>query len=134
MLNKTILLLTVFLIFWGENHLTEAKLRNPFEPQIPIREEPQPEEKSNVRDLINKPRKKPQPEITKPQPKVEEKPKIVFPAVTISGVIWDTDKPQAIINDTVIREGETFEEIEVLSIKKDGITMNYKGLTKTIEP
>ncbi|HPN87966.1 MAG TPA: hypothetical protein PLH56_01355 [Candidatus Omnitrophota bacterium] len=65
----------------------------------------------------------------------EQKP----PQVTITGIVWNTEKPQAIINGVVLNIGDTIfdsqnEEIKINKIYKTGIDVSYKGKTWTIKP
>ena len=120
-------------------------LRNPFLPQLPHR--------------IQKPIKptqgpvKPTPTVTLP-PSVGRKPGVPSPGLrpggpkpaiepdktpeapnwTISGIVWDTDRPQAIINGQVVDQGDIIDETEIVTIKKTGIEIIYKGNPMTIKP
>lgn len=62
-------------------------------------------------------------------PKVED---ITLPTLTVSGIIWGSKTPQAIINGKIIKEGDTLEGVEVLEIRKEGIVIFYKGREFTI--
>lgn len=55
------------------------------------------------------------------------KEEISLPALTVKGVIWGGRFPQAILNDTVVREGDRIEEAKVLEISKDEIKLEFKG-------
>ena len=52
---------------------------------------------------------------------------IVRPALQTMGLIWNTQKPQAIINDTVVNEGDTINDSKILSIKPNGVKVMYQG-------
>jgi hypothetical protein len=66
--------------------------------------------------------------------------KIIVPSnmIIINGLVWNTDTPQAIINNRVMGKGNTikhvkvgtdFEDIEVVDINDTGIILNYsKGI------
>jgi len=57
---------------------------------------------------------------------------VELPALTVQGVIWGTKKPQVIINNKVLREGDMLDDVQVLEIKGTGITVLYKNRTHTI--
>jgi hypothetical protein len=50
----------------------------------------------------------------------------------VQGVIWGTELPQAIINNKVVKVGDTIEEVRILDIQKGGITVFYKSRNYTI--
>ena len=52
---------------------------------------------------------------------------IIPPNLTIKGLIWNTDLPQAIVNDSIIRIGDIIDEAEVLDITKEGISIRYRS-------
>lgn len=61
-----------------------------------------------------------------------EKPKegyrqIPMPGLDIQGLIWDSDKPQAIINNKVVKMGDYIEGVKVVNIRKDGVVVEYEG-------
>lgn len=56
-------------------------------------------------------------------PKAEEvKP---LPALTVQGLIWGGEFPQAIVNSKVVRIGDRIGEVEVTGIAKDGLTVFF---------
>jgi hypothetical protein len=55
------------------------------------------------------------------------KEEVIPPEFFISGLIWNTDFPQAIINDKVVGIGDVVEDAEILDITKDGIKIQYQG-------
>ncbi|MDP1852685.1 MAG: hypothetical protein Q8L26_00535 [Candidatus Omnitrophota bacterium] len=50
-----------------------------------------------------------------------------LPSLTVQGVVWGGQYPQAIINNTVVKTGEKIEDVEILEIAKDKIKLLYKG-------
>ena len=52
---------------------------------------------------------------------------IPLPKLNIEGLVWNSDMPQAIINDKVVRIGDTIEGVEVVKIEKKGVTIKYSG-------
>ncbi len=60
-------------------------------------------------------------------------------ALTVQGIIWGSDLPQAIINNKVVKVGETIDEAKVISIEKDSITVfvvnkQFKLLSPALTP
>ncbi len=109
----------------------ESKLlsmQNPFESQLP--------EKPVVVKLPDKPESDPhdddkkKTEPTRP----ETPPEIPLPTTVISGIIWDSDRPQAIINENVVSEGDTILGIKIISIRKLGIDGLFHGRSVTLKP
>ncbi len=121
-------------------------IRNPFLPQLPreeikvvvppaknIQSNRQQQKKSVATKGKRKTTQK-KAAVTK-QPDAEKPPEpVVFPSFKISGVIWNSTMPQAIINDTVVSEGDTIQGVKIESIKPQSIKLSYKGVTRTIAP
>lgn len=61
---------------------------------------------------------------------IETKP---LPDLQIQGIVWGGAFPQAIINNKVVKIGDTIEEARIMEIKKEGITV-YFGNRKHILP
>lgn len=53
-----------------------------------------------------------------PEAEVETKP---LPALQVQGIVWGGSIPQAIINNKVVRVGDTIEEARIVDITKNGI-------------
>ena len=53
----------------------------------------------------------------------------------LSGFIWGSEKPQAIINGEVVNVGDTIEKAKVISISKKGVRILYMGenITLTVD-
>ena len=56
------------------------------------------------------------------------KDEIVAMNLSLEGLVWNSDKPRAIINGQIVKVGQKVVEAEVLDIKKDGVKMRYKGM------
>lgn len=57
------------------------------------------------------------------------------PSITLTGLVWNTDRPQAIANGIIVDVGDTIDDkFQVVSIRKTGIDVHYKGKTTTITP
>jgi hypothetical protein len=69
----------------------------------------------------------PLPEITEPEEIVP------LPPVNVTGVIWNSDRPQAIINDHIVNVGDTISGIKITEINKTSIEGLFSGRTVTIQ-
>ena len=113
-------------------------IANPFEPKIPFKK---PEE------IIMQPPTKPEESMAIP-PDIrygstkenqgrqqemtvkEEAP----PVLTVTGLVWNSDRPQAIINGEVLDLGDTISNAKVISIRKTGVEVEFHGTIITINP
>ena len=60
---------------------------------------------------------------------------VTLPPLTIQGVFWGGDSPRAIINEQVVRKGDTLPDgIEILDISGSGIKVLYREKIFTILP
>lgn len=80
-------------------------LRNPF--QTPIEEEEAKEQ------------------VLQEQAHVE--PLKPLPSLTIQGIVWGGALTQAIINNKVLKVGDTVEEARIININKEGVTVLFGG-------
>lgn len=62
---------------------------------------------------------------------IEERP---LPAVVISGIIWNSDRPQAIIDGRIVEIGDTISEIEITNIHKTGVEGLFDGRAVILKP
>jgi len=60
------------------------------------------------------------------QVKAQEKP---LPQLVIQGIVWGGSFPQAIINNKVVKIGDTIEEVRIIDIKNDGVTVSFENRT-----
>ena len=108
---------------------------NPFKSQLPKIEAPKieiPDKTKPPKPSEDKdPRKPERPKPIVVPPVVEERP---LPNVIISGVIWNSDRPQAIINGRIIDIGDTISEIHITGIRKTGIDGLFDGRNVTLQP
>ncbi len=103
---------------------------NPFLDQLP----PEP-----GKDVVTKgPPPTPLPELTKENPTTVSKPpptvsaetkpmEMVVPNFTINGLVWDTDRPQAIVNNNVVGIGDEVEHFLITNITSAGIDVISQG-------
>lgn len=57
------------------------------------------------------------------------KPPLPPPPLTVQGIIWGGNIPQAIINDKVVKVGDTIAEAKITDIGKEGIEVIFKDYT-----
>lgn len=57
---------------------------------------------------------------------------ITMPEMSIQGLIWGGNSPQAIIDDTLYQVGDTVKGGKILAIKKTGLTFEYQGIKMSI--
>ncbi len=120
---------------------TLKNLRNPFEPQLPVKnivatQEPLPPEASPTADQTILPPAMPD---NAPQLKdrfsapakaaVPTKPKF-----QISALIWNSDRPQAILNGQIVGLGDTLDDWTIVSINKTGVKIRQNEISYVIEP
>ena len=56
------------------------------------------------------------------------------PSLTIQGLIWNTDMPQAIVNGKIVKIGDIIDGAEVINISKEGITIRHNDKELLIKP
>ena len=112
-------------------------LIDPFLKKLPKKEEPKPE--PAVQPPVEPPPVVvvPPPEPPKPEPPPivqppKEEEKVVFPALNLTGIIYNTVNPQAIINNNVVSVGSQIEGVEVTAIDKNGVQVTSKGQSTTV--
>ena len=57
-----------------------------------------------------------------------------LPHFSVQGMVWGTQMPQAIINNSVVKVGETIAGAEVLDIRKEGVYLLYQGRQYILRP
>lgn len=116
--------------------------RDPFTPQVP-QEEVRAQRVEPIKPVVvdepvvlAPPPAVQEPSVSMPRPRdVTRPPRILdpLPDINIAGVVWNTDRPQAIINGQIIGIGDTVSGVKILDIKKMGITVLFQGRTETME-
>ena len=117
----------------GSTNTNILSLRNPFEPQFPQKSKPPID--IPVMQPKNNSIPKPAPAIT------ESKPAPILPEIKfdpsqfqVNGVVWDTKRPQAIINNQVVNIGDVVNGAQIVSIQKTGIDFAMNKKIYTIKP
>ena len=73
----------------------------------------------------------------------QEKPILGNPTLVVSGILWNSDRPQAIVNGNIIEigdkmfsvptdQGETIEQVEFVAISKEGVSVAFKDKTVVV--
>jgi len=57
-----------------------------------------------------------------PEVQIETKP---LPSLQIQGIVWGGGFPQAIINNKVVKVGDTIEGVRITDINKSGVTVFF---------
>jgi len=58
------------------------------------------------------------------QPREEEP----LPELIVQGLIWEGDPKQAIINNKVVKLGDNIENVDIVEIDKEGVTVLFAGV------
>ena len=135
MKNKIILLTIIFLTLWTANAYSQElssnpedlniSVRDPFKSWLPKIEEKvvmPPEEVTIVDGGVS-------PGEVAPQAIVEIQP----PALKLNGIVWNTNRPQAIINDQIVAIGDTIENSKIVDINKSGVDIIFANKLYTIQ-
>ena len=131
----------------SELEIKLLSIKNPFESQLP-KKEPEPVPAVMIKEPLPpvvknfdpEPRIKPIQETETRRPIIQEKvreivpmPEIPVPTVTITGIIWNSDRPQAIINGKIVNIGDTILDLKITDIQKTGIEALFHGKSVTIK-
>ena len=106
--------------------LSTPPTKNPFKPQLPF----------VPKIKIEKPAPPvPMGPETLPQPvRLQTEVEVQLPALRIAGLIWNSDKPQAIINNTIVNIGDQIENVTIKDINKTGVVILYQEKEFTFPP
>ena len=116
--------------------------RDPFTPQVP-QEEVRAQRVEPIRPVeVNEPVVLPpppavqEPPVSMPRQEDIIQPPRIFeplPGINIAGVVWNTDRPQAIINGQIAGIGDMVSGVKIIDIQKTGITVLFQDRTETLE-
>lgn len=65
---------------------------------------------------------------------VEPEAEVRFPALRVGGMIWGSERPQAIIDGEVYDVGDVVKEAEIIGIDREGVTLFYKDRKFILRP
>jgi predicted HAD superfamily phosphohydrolase len=54
------------------------------------------------------------------------------PALSIQGLVWGGVLPEAIINNKIVKVGDTIENARIIDINKEGVTIFFNGQQYTL--
>ncbi len=63
-------------------------------------------------------------------PSIPEEP---LPAINVSGLVWGTNHPQAIIDGYIVEIGDMVSGVKIVDIQKSGITILFHDQTRILE-
>jgi len=78
----------------------------------------------DLRDPFRSLRKEKQIKEQLPQKQIQEKP---LPTLTIQGIVWGGASPQAIINNKVVKIGDTIDKVQIVDINKSAIIVSFEN-------
>jgi type II secretory pathway component PulC len=74
------------------------------------------------------------PTIISQQTPVVEEVVLPKPDYKISGIVWNTDRPQAIIEGRIVDIGDSIEQWRIIGISRGGVEVSFKNQKFLIEP
>lgn len=128
--------------FDDETKAIIRSLKDPFIPQFP-KAKTKPKAKPITKPKPKSTAKSKTRTKTKTRPAIKTAPKpiprkipapVKPPQFTTSGMIWNTDRPQAILNGKVVNIGDTIENWTIIAISKKGVEVTYQNKTFIVEP
>ena len=100
-------------------------VKDPFISQLPLEPKVKPAQTISQNPMDVKSPVSPLPsgkQMGNTAPPVEVHP----PAIAISGLVWNTDRPQAIVNNQIVEIGDKINEWTIVTIDEEGIEIAYK--------
>ena len=83
------------------------------------------EEKMDEMFVYHKSRRDPFLSAVKKKEEVEESLPVQPPKLVLKGIAWDETEPLALINDLVVKEGDTIQGARIVKIDFDQVTVGY---------
>ncbi len=115
--------------------LSEDRKRDPFQTWLPKAEE-------ILKEIIEKVEQEPTMKEREPKKVVQRIEKITVdpikkiiepPILTVTGLIWNAQKPQAIVNGQIVSIGDTLKDITIIDIHQKGIEIIFSNKTFIVE-
>lgn len=105
-------------------------IQNPFKSKLPEPEpEPEPEKPMDASEMTESSQTGP----TLDMPVIQEPP-LPVPTFTVTGIVWDSDRPQAIMNGQIVNIGDIIADVMITAIQKTEIRGTFHGADITIKP
>lgn len=118
------------------NNIENINLKNPFASQLPV--ETKVEEVPQVlRDPFQNQPLTITPDMSQAEIEAQQHKSIqdsLAANISISGVIWNSDRNQAIINGQVLSQGDVFLQFQIATISKEQIVLVAEGQEYIITP
>jgi len=102
---------------------------NPFIPQLPKKDKPVKTKPKEIKKQIEKSKPKPKP---KSIIKIFKKSKPKMPSIKITGLIWNSQLPQAIINGQIVNIGDKIGDAQIIDIRQSAVDFSFNGDTVTV--
>lgn len=68
------------------------------------------------------------------QTDVKQEKQTPLPELVLTGLVWNSKRPQAIINGSVVDIGDRIADVEIVAIQKDGVDVKFLDAVTTIKP
>lgn len=128
-----------------EGNVTLEPIRNPFVPQLPEKPKIDETATTSVQTQLQQTGTTPPPAnsgtgTTPPKTAAQGgettpvPPPVPKPNFRISGLIWNSPRPQVIINGQVLDIGDEIQGFRIESINQTGVDVSIRGVTLTVEP
>jgi len=115
---RTFLIIGILICLFNEiRAMPEVTPENPLIPNIEYKA-------GELRDPFWSPQKEKRIKERLPQKQVQEKP---LPALKVKGIVWGGEFPQAIINNKVVKIGDTVDGVQIVGINKFGVTVSFEN-------
>lgn len=128
-------------LIWVISESALESLPDPFISRLPKKEIPTPdaEKKAPPPDQWSDPLTPPLPSkvppsnkplpptVPRPNPAQDTQVSMAEPTLTLTGIVFNTAKPQAVINGTVVSVGDRIAGVEVKSISKGVVEVKFAG-------
>ena len=118
MKNRILKIVMFVLTAAGLSSPNPAWGRSPFTPQTPRPVSTESDENQADSNPLS----------TSPESGEAEPAAVTLPAIKLSGIVWETPRPQAIVNDQVVSVGDEVADIQIVDIQKEKITVKYRGV------
>ncbi len=109
--------------------LAQSLIKNPFNPKIPAEKKITP-----LSPVQKKETPAPKEQSSEGSSNADEKRSTTPPKFLITGLIWNTNRPQAIVNNRVVNIGDSVSDATIIAINKTGIDIMFQGTNLTIKP
>ncbi len=103
------------------------KLENPFSERLPPKPLPPPklDPATNTNGQTKLPTLPPKDQApATPKEKIKN---IKLPNFSINGIVWNSDQPQAIVNNQVVSVGQKISEATITNITEKGVEVLFEG-------